>query len=237
MYITESTYYNLFMQRDETESTYEDPTVKLPRYLNRDDALGKQLRRYVDPWLDAGRDYRRLSPELRGELKRAIRQVRLRLLDQWSEGEKTFKRPYLYVQWNIASTPRGHAVQLFLNLLDDRGGAAERIARCNHCGRYFMRGRKNMKFCSHACATADAIGKSRKDRQIEKLEGAVKRLGGQKPRADWKSWLDKHTGGRGDPGRISKNWLTHKVNEGILTKEGKLTPKGFKAIDKLRRKS
>ena len=138
------------------------------------------------------------------------------------------------------AAPGDYAAMLFLKFLELRRDlGVDVILRCDQCGRYLMNrfGHRNKQFCSRRCAVTQTVRRGRASLYAEKLTRAAKLLAARKPEGDWKTWIDEHTGGRnavarGAVERISRNWLTHAVNEGFLTEAGKLTAKGKEMIRK-----
>lgn len=144
------------------------------------------------------------------------------------------------------AAPEVYAVALFIKfskLTDELG--SDVILRCDRCERYFVNryGHRNKRYCSRHCAVAETVKRSRDGAKADKLARAAKLLGefrAQKAEGDWKAWVDDHSVRKGrpapkkykvsDPYWISRNWLTHQITMGLLTRDGMLTEQGKKLI-------
>jgi hypothetical protein len=108
------------------------------------------------------------------------------------------------------------------------------------CGRYYVFHNKTMKYCSRACGK-DAAARKKTDKnnaakRAEKLELVESLMRGWRPtkrQQNWKKYIVDHPKNpkHGEFDHITPNFLTHTVNEGEFTAEGKLTPLGKKFIE------
>ncbi|MBZ5515125.1 MAG: hypothetical protein LAN62_09870 [Acidobacteriia bacterium] len=205
------------------------PTVEEGRRVTH------QVREYVEAWRRSS-DLPRAAPELYRRFKRSVERTKVVLKDEAFVRKHT---PWkLYMGTPVAlmintTTPEDYAATLFLKFLNlTRELGVNAILRCDRCKRYFINkfGHRNKRFCSRSCAVALTVQRRRVSLYTEKLARAAQLLVEQKPKDDWKAWVDQRTGGRWAEKRISRNWLTQAVRKGFLTEMGKLTSQGKEMI-------
>lgn len=189
-----------------------------PAILNHEE-VRRQLRELVEKWKTSGPNLRKLfteNPRIEEETRQG-----LVLLHPTSTGRA-------YLQWMPTPTgpnatlARDVALEHFMLLITNPdwellGGP------CRRCDRYYLKRRRGRQkgYCSKECrsaATASLSQQKRRDQQQDEMRAWAEKYLEAWLRTDrkqnWKEWV---AGKAKVKHGITKNWLTHAINEGKLS--------------------
>ncbi len=210
----------------------DETALMVVGYLNTP-STRERLERWVESWLQHGRDLRRLPRQLQVEINQELAtcliQVASHGIEEWSAPEEP---PFAlevarhrYCDWSPTMTAAGiihlstrETALPALRFVEFAGGPhRDRLERCGrvNCGNYFLREGRRTKYCSARCAHHDSAARAtrqgrqlRTNRNLIKAERLMKKYGGRWP-LDWRAEVTSSVG-------VTKNWLTWHMKRGHL---------------------
>ncbi len=188
--------------------------------------MERLLKEYVDAWLAGKLRGSRLWRHFQRDARHPEVIYKDAILDD--DPPRGFRKTMEF----LTRTPGEEAASRLAILL--RNPCRRELRRCGNCNCYFVEARPNKTFCQRGCAQRATIQRGRKAYQLQKLRRVKKLLTRKREQGDWKRWVHNQFS-KGDPERITVNWLTHMINHGLLTRTGKLTIKATKLLPRRRK--